>query len=158
MCNCRDSICKESSHENINIPNNNLNETTILDFGQNIGLFEPVEKWIEFRNNTPIPTRICVDTGRLSTKTNYADYENFPHKPKLGAVKYLFVTSRQSTENYLSSQNVLHDMDDHKTQIRILYGMFNVNQYALLQSPQILTLIIIMRPLFTSSKIDLLEF
>ncbi|VDO48952.1 unnamed protein product [Schistosoma margrebowiei] len=121
-----DSICKESSHENINIPNNNLNETTILDFGQNIGLFEPVEKWIEFRNNTPIPTRICVDTGRLSTKTNYADYENFPHKPKLGAVKYLFVTSRQSTENYLSSQNVLHDMNDHKTQIRILYDWCNL--------------------------------
>ncbi|CAH8599427.1 unnamed protein product [Schistosoma haematobium] len=121
-----DSICKESSHENINIPNNNLNETTILDFGQNIGLFEPVEKWIEFRNNTPIPTRICVDTGRLSTKTNYAGYENFPHKPKLGAVKYLFVTSRQSTEKYLSSQNVLHDMDDHKTQIRILYDWCNL--------------------------------
>ncbi|RTG88427.1 uncharacterized protein DC041_0007045 [Schistosoma bovis] len=102
-----DSICKESSHENIDIPNNNLNETTILDFGQNIGLFEPVEKWIEFRNNTPIPTRICVDTGRLSTKTNYADYENFPHKPKLGAVKYLFLTSRQSTENYLNWCNLL---------------------------------------------------
>ncbi|CAH8567822.1 unnamed protein product [Schistosoma intercalatum] len=120
-----DSICKESSHENINIPNNTLNETMILDFGQNIGLFEPVEKWIEFRNNTPIPTRICVDTGRLST-TNYADYENFPHKPKLGAVKYLFLTSRQSTENYLSSQNVLHDVDDHKTQIRILYDWCNL--------------------------------
>ncbi|CAH8589151.1 unnamed protein product [Schistosoma rodhaini] len=121
-----DPICQEISHENINIPNNNISETMILDFGQNVGLFEPVEKWIEFRNNTPIPTRICVDTRSLSTKANYADYENFPNKPILGAAKYLFVISRQSTENHLSSQNVLHDKNDHKTQIRNLYDWCNL--------------------------------
>ncbi|KAK4470786.1 hypothetical protein MN116_006308 [Schistosoma mekongi] len=117
-----DPIWKEHPQEKVAIPLDNFSDaSTVLDFGQNVGLFEPVEKWIECRNNTPIPTRICVDTGRLSTKTNYSDYENFNHKPKLGALSYLLLASKQSTENNLSSQSVLHERDDHKTDIRILY-------------------------------------
>ncbi|TNN11495.1 Deleted in lung and esophageal cancer protein, partial [Schistosoma japonicum] len=117
-----DEIYKEHSQENVAIPLDNFREaSTVLDFGQNVGLFEPVENWIECRNNTPIPTRICVDTGRLSIKTNYSDYENFSHKPKLGALSYLLLASQQSTENTLSSQSVLHERNDHKTDIRILY-------------------------------------
>ncbi|CAH8522219.1 unnamed protein product [Schistosoma turkestanicum] len=122
-----DPVRQECSQENVHIPKENSNKTSlILDFGQNVGLFEPVEKWIEFRNNTPIPTRICVDTGKLSTKASYADYGNFPHKPKLGAVKYLLLVSEQSTENYLSRQRVLHEKNDHKTRIRILYDWCNL--------------------------------
>ncbi|CAH8557977.1 unnamed protein product [Heterobilharzia americana] len=117
---------EECSYEYHNITSEKGNTPPVLDFGQNVGLFEPVEKWIVFKNFTPIPTRICVDMGNLCSKIGYSEYENYTYKPELGAQRYLIkLSSNQSTENGLSKQTFLHK-DESKTEIRNLYGWCNL--------------------------------
>ncbi|CAH8853055.1 unnamed protein product [Trichobilharzia szidati] len=95
----------------------------VINFGENVGLFEPVEKWIEFKNDTPIPTRICIDMGNLSTKVNYADYN---YKPELGAKRFLKLTN-QTTDSSLSRRKLLLLMAEKecRTEIRNLYDWCN---------------------------------
>ncbi|VDQ03458.1 unnamed protein product [Trichobilharzia regenti] len=114
-----------NSQEYFTVVSDINSKTPVINFGENVSLFEPVEKWIEFINDTPIPTKICIDMGNLSTKVNYSDYH---YKPELGAKRFLKLSS-QTTDNSISRRKLLLLMAEKecKTEIRNLYGKFNRN-------------------------------